>query len=66
VGCTSPPPSGHSPTPVTKVADDTVVPDDALAFTGADIEGMTVIGGGALLMGGVLVRRNRRRNRAHA
>jgi LPXTG-motif cell wall-anchored protein len=64
VGCASPPPSGHSPTPATKV--DTVVPDGALAFTGADIEGMTVIGGGALLMGGVLVRRSRRRNRAHA
>jgi hypothetical protein len=65
-GCSSPPPSGHSPTPVTKASDDTVVSDDALAFTGADIGEMTVIGGGALLVGGVLVRRSRRRNRAHA
>jgi LPXTG-motif cell wall-anchored protein len=61
-GCTPPPPSNDGPPP-TKVV---TVSSSALAFTGADIEGMTAIGGGALIAGGVLVRRSRRRNRAHA
>jgi hypothetical protein len=61
--CPAPPPSGHQPTPVTKTD---AVSSSALAFTGADIEEMTAIGAGALVVGGVLMRRNRRRNRAHA
>jgi LPXTG-motif cell wall-anchored protein len=61
IGCTPPPPSSHDgPPPVTKAVS---VPSSALAFTGADIEEMTIIGGGALLAGGVLMRRSRRRNR---
>ena len=63
-GCPAPPPSSHDgPLPVTKTVS---VSSGALAFTGADIEQMTAIGGGALVMGGVLVRRSRRRNRANA
>ncbi|HEY7948609.1 MAG TPA: hypothetical protein VID75_13105 [Acidimicrobiales bacterium] len=56
-GCSSPPPSSHQPTPATKVS----VASDGLAFTGADIEEMTALGAGALVVGGVLVRRSRRR-----
>jgi LPXTG-motif cell wall-anchored protein len=37
-----------------------------LPFTGADIEELTAIGGGALLVGGILVRRSRNRRRAEA
>jgi hypothetical protein len=44
---------------VTKAA--TAVSSGSLAFTGADIEEMTVFGAGALVVGGVLVRRSRRR-----
>ncbi|MGH9016993.1 MAG: hypothetical protein ACRDY1_04510 [Acidimicrobiales bacterium] len=63
-GCTAPPPSGHVPDgPVVKTAS---VASSSLAFTGADIEEMTAIGGGALLLGGVLVGRSRRRSRARA
>jgi hypothetical protein len=36
----------------------------SLPFTGADIEEMTAFGAGALLIGGVLVRRSRQRRRA--
>jgi hypothetical protein len=62
-GCTTPPPSSHDgPPPVTKTVS---VKTSSLAFTGADIEEMTVIGGGALVAGGFLMRRSRR-NRARA
>jgi hypothetical protein len=62
-GCTPTLPSGHDgPTPATKVAS---VSSTDLAFTGADIEEMTAFGAGALVVGGVLVRRSRRR-RVHA
>jgi hypothetical protein len=44
---------------VTKAA--VVVSSSSLAFTGADIEEMTLFGGGALIVGGTLVRRSRRR-----
>jgi hypothetical protein len=37
-----------------------------LALTGADIEGMATIGAGALVVGGLLVRRSRRLHRATA
>jgi hypothetical protein len=63
-GCTPTLPSGH--VPVTTDAKAVTVSSTALAFTGADIEEMTAFGGGALVLGGVLVRRSRRRNRANA
>ena len=61
--CTSPgTPNGGTapdgPAPVTKAV---VVSSGSLAFTGADIEEMTVFGAGALVVGGVMVRRSRRR-----
>jgi len=59
-GCSSPPPSSNQPTPVTATKA-VSVSSDALAFTGADIEEMTALGAGALVVGGVLVRRSRRR-----
>jgi hypothetical protein len=63
----SPPvlPSGHD-APVTKAADAVSVSSSNLAFTGADIEEMTVFGAGALVVGGVLMGRSRRRNRVRA
>jgi hypothetical protein len=58
-GCPAPPPSSHDgPPPVTKAVK---VTSTNLAFTGADIEEMTALGAGALVVGGVLVRRSRRR-----
>jgi len=58
--CTSPQQGRHDPTPpVTKAA--VVVSSSSLAFTGADIEEMTLFGAGALIVGGTLVRRSRRR-----
>jgi hypothetical protein len=38
----------------------------ALPFTGADIEGMAAVGAGALVVGGLMVRRSRRVRRAAA
>jgi hypothetical protein len=63
VACSPPLPSGDAPAPVTKTD---AVSSGALAFTGADIEEMTAFGAGALVIGGVLVRRGRRRNRVQA
>ena len=59
--CTAPTQAGHDPTPapVTKAA--VAVSSSSLAFTGADIEEMTLFGAGALIVGGTLVRRSRRR-----
>jgi len=37
-----------------------------LPFTGADVEEMTAIGAGALVIGGILVRRGRNRRRAES
>jgi|HubBroStandDraft_6_1064221.scaffolds.fasta_scaffold2986611_1 hypothetical protein len=58
--CTAPTQARHDPTPapVTKAV---VVSSSSLAFTGADIEEMTLFGAGALVVGGTLVRRSRRR-----
>jgi hypothetical protein len=57
--CTSPSTAdGPAPAPVTKAV---VVSSNSLAFTGADIEEMTLFGAGALVVGGTLVRRSRRR-----
>jgi len=63
MGCPAPPPDANAPPPVTKAAH---VASTDLAFTGADIEELTVLGAGALVVGGALMRRSRRRNRAHA
>jgi LPXTG-motif cell wall-anchored protein len=38
----------------------------SLPFTGADVEELTAIGVGALVVGGVLVRRSRNRRRIQA
>lgn len=62
-GCTAPTPTAHDPFTTAKVQ---TAPAGSLAFTGADIEEMTVIGGGALLVGGVLALRGRRRGRTTA
>jgi len=62
-GCTPVPPSSHDPLPVVKTES---VSSSSLAFTGADIEEMTIIGGGALVAGGVLMRRGRRRRPARS
>jgi hypothetical protein len=62
--CTSPSTAGQdgpAPAPVTKAV---AVSSNSLAFTGADIEEMTVLGAGALVVGGALVRRSRRRRPA--
>jgi hypothetical protein len=37
-----------------------------LALTGGDIEGMAAVGAGALVVGGLLVRRSRRQHQATA
>jgi hypothetical protein len=65
MGCTptTPPPSSHDPLPVVKTES---VSSSSLAFTGADIEEMTIIGGGALVAGGILMRRSRRRRPARS
>jgi hypothetical protein len=58
--CPAPPPLGDAPVTATKAVS---VSSSSLAFTGADIEEMTAFGAGALVVGGVLVRRSRRRAR---
>jgi hypothetical protein len=64
---TSPPPT--VPTPL--VTTPTVEPKaqstaSSLPFTGADIEEMAAVGAGALLVGGLMVRRSRRVRQAAA
>src|ERR1700676_4264561 len=67
-GCTTPATGVSTPvTPMNLPAE----PQQAqsaggLALTGADIEGMATIGAGALVVGGLLVRRSRRLHRATA
>ena len=58
--CSAPLPQGDAPVTATKTDS---VSSSSLAFTGADIEEMTAFGAGALVVGGVLVRRSRRRTR---
>src|ERR1019366_8021559 len=69
-GCTAP---ATSPPNTPLVTTPAVVPvepkaqgTNALPFTGADIEGMAAIGGGALVAGGLMVRRSRRVRQAAA
>ena len=49
------------PAPIAKTAAGATLP-----FTGADIEGMVAVGAGALMVGGLMVRRSRRVRRAAA
>ena len=69
-GCTTPATSPPSTPLVSQPAAVPVEPTAAgaasLPFTGADIEGMAAIGAGALVAGGLMVRRSRRVHRAAA
>jgi hypothetical protein len=71
-GCTT---ATSSPTPTTPVVTVVTAPVEpkttstaggALPFTGADIGEMAAVGAGALVVGGVMVRRSRRVRRAAA
>jgi hypothetical protein len=55
-----------TPAPLVTPAAEPAVQVAGLALTGADIEGMAAIGAGALVVGGVMVRRSRRLRRAAA
>ncbi|HLM96079.1 MAG TPA: hypothetical protein VK283_07170 [Acidimicrobiales bacterium] len=69
-GCTTT--TGSSTPPATAVPPHVTIPpvtkaassSGGLALTGADIEGMVVVGAGAVVLGGIMVRRSRRRHRA--
>jgi hypothetical protein len=71
-GCTRPVTGvSNPPTPgiIVTPAQAPILPTQAasgLALTGADIEGMATIGAGALVVGGLMVRRSRRLHRAAA
>jgi hypothetical protein len=68
-GCTTPAASTPAPlvtTPVVVPVEPKAAATNALPFTGADIEGMAAIGAGALVAGGLMVRRSRRVRRAAA
>ena len=59
--------SAPAPIPVSSPVEPAQAPaSGGLAFTGADIEGMAAVGAGALLVGGVLIRRSRRHGQATA
>lgn len=64
-GCTPTTPGGGSTPPaVTSDGGAVTASSSGLAFTGADIEGMVAVGGGALAVGGLLVLGGRRRRAA--
>lgn len=70
-GCTGPAQGVTTPTTAPAPAQAPIEPVQAptsggLPFTGADIEGMAAVGAGALVLGGVMVRRSRRHSRAAA
>jgi hypothetical protein len=70
-GCTTPATGVSTPVTPMNLPAAPVEPQQAqsaggLALTGADIEGMATIGAGALVVGGLLVRRSRRLHRATA
>jgi hypothetical protein len=69
-GCTTPQTGVSTPAPgIVTPAPAPIEPQQAatgLALTGADIEGMATIGAGALVVGGLMVRRSRRLHRATA
>jgi len=55
------------PAPVSAPIEPVAAPaSGGLPFTGADIEGMAAIGAGALVLGGVMMRRGRRHGQATA
>ena len=58
--------SGSSGTGARTTAQSTASSGGSLPFTGADVEELTVGGVGALLVGGVLLRRSRNRRRLQA
>jgi len=58
--------SGGGSGTATASAQSTKSSGGSLPFTGADVEELTAFGVGALLVGGVLVRRSRNRRRAQA
>jgi len=65
-GCTPASP-GNATTPPVSVSAQTREPSSgALAFTGADIEGLSILGASLVVVGGVLVRRSRRQARTAA
>lgn len=63
-GCEPTTPSSSPPPVVTTSHSPSTSSSSALAFTGADIEGMVAIGGGALMGGGLLVFGGRRHRAA--
>ena len=70
-GCSTPSGSTIPTTAVTQVTTPTLaktepVSSSSLALTGADIEEMAAVGAGALVLGGVLVRRSRKQRQASA
>ena len=66
-GASTPPPTQAPAEPVSAPVEPAQAPaSGGLAFTGADIEGMAAVGAGALVAGGLLVRRSRRHSRATA
>ncbi len=71
-GCTTPATGISTPVPVTvapqplQVAPVQEPTASGLPFTGADIEEMAAVGAGALILGGVMVRRSRRQRQATA
>ncbi|HUI02019.1 MAG TPA: hypothetical protein VLZ77_00635 [Acidimicrobiales bacterium] len=70
-GCSTPSGSTIPTTPaVTQATTPTLAKTEpissGLAFTGADIEEMAAVGAGALVLGGVLVRRSRKQRQASA
>jgi hypothetical protein len=58
--------SGSSGTGAKTTAQSTATSGGGLPFTGADVEELTVGGVGALLVGGILLRRSRNRRRLQA
>jgi hypothetical protein len=71
-GCTTPMTGVSTPVVTPNVTTPAAAPAEpaqaagGLALTGADIEGMATIGAGALVVGGLMVRRSRRLHRATA
>ena len=69
-GCSTPSGSTVPTVPVTQATtpatEPVTVSSGGLALTGADIEEMAAVGAGALVLGGVLVRRSRKQRQASA
>lgn len=63
-GCTPTTPTGGTTPSTPAVAPATKAASSSLPFTGADIEQLAAIGGVAIVAGGLLIRRSRRRANA--